>query len=179
MLCKQVTFKTTALSFAASSCARRALIAFVSPQRVPVMRSKWWTAWWLAPVDGEYSKAIHSSEKQLSLSLSPTPWACMRMSPRPCLSAWHSLQTTYTCNTAWQDAKLCSHIQQTGEIQSILHWHNPPVLHFRQMDLLEILNVWKPACQHRFRAESPPLGYKQSLRNRQVKPLRVSRLTSV
>lgn len=90
---KQVAFKQIRLCLC-GSCAHTLLIAFVSPQRASVTG---------APGDGQLggwhrqmrksSEAIHSSEKQLSPSLSLTPWACMRMSPGPCLGAWHPLQT--------------------------------------------------------------------------------------
>lgn len=90
---KQVAFKQIR-SCLCGSCAHTLLIAFVSPRRASVTG---------APGDGQLggwhrqmkksSEAIHSSEKQLSPSLSLTPWACMRMSPGPCLNAWHPLQT--------------------------------------------------------------------------------------
>lgn len=90
---KQVEFKQIRPCLR-GSCAHTLLIAFVSPQRASVTR---------APGDGQLggwhrqmrksSEAIDSSEKQLSPSLSLTPWACMRMSPGPCLNAWHPLQT--------------------------------------------------------------------------------------
>lgn len=90
---KQVAFKQIRPHLR-GSCAHTLLIAFVSPRRASVTG---------APGDGQLggwhrqmrksSEAIDSSEKQLSPSLSLTPWACMRMSPGPCLNAWHPLQT--------------------------------------------------------------------------------------
>lgn len=137
-----------------------------SSQKVSHQAHIWWTAWWLAPVDEESSKAIHSSEKQLSPSLSPTPWACMRMSPRPCLNVWHSLslemQTTHTYNT-----------QSDGCTPRLTHTKGRRQTDYRIPVLSSNVMVsWKwpagtanclrnTACQHSFTAGSPGLWLKQ------------------
>lgn len=127
---RQVAFKQIR-PCSRGSCAHTLLIAFVSPRRASVIG---------APCDGQLggwhrqmrksSEAIHSSEKQLSPSLSLTPWACMRMSPGPCLNAWHPLQTATHPQqrrvTHTHTNKICSHPKR---MQSYLKSLNSPA-HF-------------------------------------------------
>lgn len=157
-----------------SSCAHTLLIAFVAPQRMSVIRPIWWTAWWLAPVDEECSKAIHSSEKQLSPTFSPIPWACIGMSPRPCLNARHSLQSTYTTRREWWDAQTRSHLQKEGS-QMIRYKYNHPMRHIPEMDLQEFPNVWKNSMSAQLYNRKPEDRSLTS--NWQVRPIKASRLT--
>lgn len=157
-----------------SSCAHTLLIAFVAPQRMSVIRPIWWTAWRLALVDEECFKAIHSSEKQLSPTFTPIPWACIRMSPRPCLNAWHSLQTTYTTRRGWWDAQTRSHLQKKEGSQMIRYKNNHPMRHFPEMDLQEFLNGWKNSMSAQLYNRKPE--DRSFSVNWQVRPIKASRL---
>lgn len=134
------------------SCAHTLLIAFVSPQRMSLVRLTWWTAWWLALVDEESSQAIHSSEQQLSLCLSPTPWACMRMSPGPCLNVWYSLFGDidhihmHIQHSEWQMHTMAHTYQEKGGSQDYSMLQQSTSVSFLKLTwskLLNVLEMWQ------------------------------------